>query len=70
MAQFKKARGQVRKMLISFGKIQSWAGSSRAHHENDRDNYGWEKGQDLLNQIFEECLRIRNEYEIVEEAHD
>jgi hypothetical protein len=58
-----KARGQVRKLLIVIGELQSLVGTARAFHENDRDPNGYVNGQDALTRAFELCLDATSEYE-------
>lgn len=61
----KTARGNVRKILIKVGEIQSLVGAARGQALNDRDPYMMDKLIPSLEKAFELCLEIRGEYEPV-----
>ena len=62
-----KARGNVRKLLIVIGKLQSLIGSAETNHNNDRDPNGFDKGQTALREAFQLCIDATSKYDPVVE---
>jgi hypothetical protein len=58
-----KARGEVRRLLIIIGELQSLIGCAKSNHENDRDPMSYENGQKQLREAFELCISATSKYE-------
>ena len=63
----KHARGNVRKLLIVIGKLQSLIGKAESEHQNDRSRDGFEHGQKALRQAFDLCIEATSQYHPVVE---
>lgn len=59
----KKATGEVKKLLRIISEIQGKVGMAKSHHDNDRDMMAFEKGQRLLEEAFELCLKATAPYD-------
>lgn len=59
----KKARGEVRRLLIVINELQSMIGNAQEYHGNDRDRNGFEKGQKILRKAFDLCVNTTGDYE-------
>ena len=62
-----KARGEVRKLLIVIGKLQSLIGGAESNHNNDKDPCGFEKGQKKLREAFQLCIDATGNYDQIVE---
>jgi len=58
-----KARGEVRRLLIVIGELQSLIGSAETNHNNDRDQMGFQNGQIALRKAFQLCIEATSKYE-------
>jgi len=58
----KTARGDVRKLLITLGDIQTLAGRAQGVYLNDRSTERAEKLVPMLQEIFDKCVETRSEY--------
>jgi len=58
-----KARGQVRKMLIVIGELQSLIAYARSEHYNDRSQMAFVNGQNALEKAFQLCVDTTSEYD-------
>jgi hypothetical protein len=52
-----RARGMTRELLIVIGEIQDRTGLARSLFQNVRNPDSYEKGQILLDEIFELCIK-------------
>lgn len=68
MARYKIARGNVRKLLIIIGEIQTMSGRAWGYHQDDRDPHGFEKGQKLLEEINKLCIEATGLYAPIKET--
>jgi len=59
----KRARGEVRRMLIAISEVQTMIGAAKSWHENDRSPHAWENGQKLLIEAFQLCISIASDYD-------
>lgn len=62
----KKAKGEVRRLLIVIGELQDKIGMAKGQHDNDRDMMAFEKAQKLLDEAFRLCIETTGEYERIE----
>lgn len=58
---------KVRSLLKILGEIQDKVGRASGLHQNDQDSMGFEKAQNLLDEIFELCVKVRSEYAPIQE---
>ena len=58
-------RGEVRRLLITIGELQSLIGRGIAYHNDDRDQNGFQKGQKELQDAFEMCIVATSKYDPV-----
>ena len=49
-----------RQLLMGITRLQNLVGMALAHHQNDRDQDGFEKGVRLLNEAHELCIELRS----------
>lgn len=61
----KKARGQVRKLLLAIGDIQDEVSKAQAAH-NDDSAMARDRLTRALNRAFKICINITSEYDQVE----
>lgn len=61
----KQARGEVRRLIKVIGELQNKIGMAKSHHDNDRDMMAFEKGQRLLEEAFELCIKTTGDYDPV-----
>lgn len=62
-----KARGRTKKILLKVGQIQGLIGEAKTFHGNDRDNFGFERGQKKLEEALNICYEITAMYEPLNE---
>jgi hypothetical protein len=62
----KKAKGEVKKLIIALGEIQNLIGKAKGVLWNDRNSNNIEETSILLEKAFEVCLKNRNEYYPIE----
>ena len=62
-----KARGKVKKLLITLGEIQQLSGEAVNVYHNDRQPDRAGKLIPLLEKITELCLAERNQYDPIDE---
>lgn len=59
-------KGPTRKQLLGLlGKLQTMLGEASAFHANDRNPDGFEKGQNIIHEAFELCIKARENDPIV-----
>lgn len=59
----KKARGEIRRILIVVGKIQSLAGKAQGVYFNDRQANRADALIPILQEMFDLCLDILGDYD-------
>jgi hypothetical protein len=63
----KKATGKMKKIILKIVRIQDLAGNAKGIYLNDRAHDRAEKLTPILEEIFNICVEIRGDYEIVED---
>jgi hypothetical protein len=63
MIKMKKAKGEVKKLIVALGEIQNLVGKAKGSLWNDRDANSLEEASDALDKAFEICLKHRNQYD-------
>ena len=53
----KRARGEVKKLLIMILEVQNLVGKARGLHQNDRSQTSFEEAQNCLERAFALCVQ-------------
>ena len=61
----KKATGEVKRLLVVIGELQTMIGLAEGYHEADRDQEAFVKAQRLLRQAFDLCVKTTSGYDPV-----